>query len=89
MACLPEMILIDDTYKRHYIEVDEAALHKYLLEMFAEELQKTHMVSALVRMPDGKWLIKLSPDLWKQSQGLPRASESALVVADPADKVSR
>lgn len=45
-----------------YVEVADTTLRLHVAKMFAEEFIQGMSVSALVMMPDGKWLVKLSPD---------------------------
>jgi hypothetical protein len=50
----------------NYIEVSDATLRKYVEGMLSVNITRSHSLSQIVRMPDGQWLLKMSPDILKR-----------------------
>jgi hypothetical protein len=59
---------VSDLYSPRYIEVDHYLLMNHVERMVTEEVTKAHRLTELVRMGDGRWLLKFAPDVLKQVQ---------------------
>ena len=49
-----------------YIEVSDSTLRKYAEGMLSANITRSHTLSQIVRMADGQWLLKMSPDILKR-----------------------